>query len=146
MSLFHQISKLLSGENDRLSVDVIGMAKGEIKVRISPDLGPTPSNASDEEVEIRALMASPLTVTGRPEEVDQLLEEHLSKRVQVQQIGADALNTLSAKMVTAAKKASSATPKADTKSNADSSAEPPSGTETAAPAEPTKAPSIEDSF
>lgn len=146
MSLFKQLDTLLTGENDRLHCEITAVKGGGIQVRITPDLGATPSNASVEEVNIRALMATPITVSGQPDEVDALLSEHLAKRAPIQVAGSDSLNALAAKMADATKKAEAAQPsKAAPTSKAEAAAEPPKEPEEVAPKQ-TKAPSLEDSF
>lgn len=149
MTLFTRIAQLVSGEGDRLHCEIIGAQDGQIKVRVTPDLGPTPSNATDEEAELRALMATPITVTGTPEEVDTLLDEHLAKRAPMQAGGADALSVLSAKMAEAAQKAKEAKPAAKSSGGssikAAAAAAPAKAKEEQAP-KPTKAPTLDDSF
>lgn len=146
MSLFKQLDMLLTGENDRLQCEISAVKGGGIKVRITPDLGATPSNASDEEINIRALLATPITVSGQPDEVDALLAEHLAKRAPVQVAGSDSLNALAAKMADATKKAETAQPTKPAKSSkAEAAAEPLREPEGVEPRQ-TKAPSLDDSF
>lgn len=151
MSLFTRLSQLASSEGSRLTLEITGAGNGQIKVRVTPDLGPTPSNATDEEVTLRALMATPITILGTPEEADTLLTEQLEKRTPIQASGASALNDLAAKMAAATQKAQAVKPSAKTaatepaataKAEA-SEAKPKAPAETA---EPVKAPTLDDGF
>ena len=144
MSLFAKIAQLSSRKGDRISFEVSFLGNNEIRVMATPDLGPTPSNATDEEVELRAALASPLTITGTPEEVDTLLTEHLMRRQAVQREGVTALASLEARIKQASEKAGKADPtKAATKT-----AKATKSATAAAPADPVpeKAPTLEDSF
>lgn len=152
MSLFQQLDTLLTGENDRLQCEITALKEGGIQVRITPDLGATPSNATDEEINLRALMATPITVSGQPDEVDALLEEHLAKRAPIQVAGAGTIDALAAKMADATKKAEAAKPAKSTKaetpakgSKAEAAAQPPKEREEVEPKQ-TKAPTLDDSF
>lgn len=149
MTLFTRLSQLILRQGDRLHFELIGSEEAQIKVLITPDLGPTPTNASDEELNLRTLLATPITITGKPEEVDSLLNEHLAKRAAIQRNGVDALNALSAKMAEAAKQASNAKPAKSEKpgksAKAAAAEAPPSPKEEVKPT-PVKAPSLTDSF
>lgn len=143
MSLFSRLAKLSSREGDRLQFEMVGTSNNEIRVRVTPDLGPTPENASDEEIELRTLMATPITISGTPAEVDELLSEYLDKRVETQTVGADALATLTEKMAQAAHNAKAAKPSA---ASAKATTPKAKKSESKAPEGPAKAPTLEDSF
>lgn len=140
MSLFARIAQLTAEKDDRLHVEIVGLKGGEIRVRMSPDFGPTPSNASNEEAELRALLSTPITITGTPSEVDAALSEHMDNRAPIQASGMDALGALQAKMATATSKAKQATPSAAATGGA--------GAKPAEkkPTKPAKAPTLADSF
>lgn len=147
---FEKLSSIFQGEGTRLVCEVVEAGSGEITVRITPDLGATPSNASEEEANLRALLAVPMTLTGTPAEVDGMLDEHLSKRAPIQKSGSDALAGLASKVAKATEAANSAKPKAAPKQGGEASADSTSGSqESSSPsqsAEPEKAPSLDDSF
>lgn len=143
MTLFTRLSQISSGEGTSIGIEMLGGKDGQVKVRISPELGPTPANATEEEAQLRALMAAPLTLMGTPEEIDDLLTKRLSERAPIQASGAEALNSLAAKMAAASKQAQDykAAP-----AKTDSDTSDPAVSATPAPKEPTKAPTLDDSF
>lgn len=152
MSFFKRISTLIATKGNRLHIEIVGIEDGQIRVRVTPDLGAVPENASTEEAELRALLSIPLTLVGTPEEVDQLLEQHINQRAEPQAVGLAALSNLTEKMTAAADKAASAKPAAST---AGKSAKKVAATDTAtdtvtakAPVSeaPAKAPTLDSSF
>lgn len=74
-----QLSKLVSTPGSRVHFEVIHAGDGQIRVRVTPELGPTPDNASDEEVQLRAAMGMALTMSGTPEEIEQKLAARMNE-------------------------------------------------------------------
>ena len=71
-------SAISSNPNKRILIEVAGAGEGRIRVIITPDVGEVPDDASSEMAQVYALMARPLVVTGKPEEVESALAAKLA--------------------------------------------------------------------
>lgn len=87
MTLFSRIARFSTQAGSRSHFEMVGLGDDRIRVLITPDLGPCPSNASEQELQVREILGRPVTIVGTPEEIDLLLEERLNKRVVVQDKG-----------------------------------------------------------
>lgn len=116
MSLFTRLATALNAKGARLDFEMVALDDSDqVRVRVTPNLGACPDNATDEEHQLRAVMGAPLTITGTPEEVDAALEERLAERMDVQAQGVTALSALREKMNAATQAADKAKPGAKAK-------------------------------
>ena len=66
---------------------------------------------------MRAHLSSPLTIPGTAQGIDDVLEQRLMERLEIQDVGINALNELHKKMSAAAAAAEKAKPKASAKAS-----------------------------
>ncbi|MGE8065172.1 PRTRC system protein E [Pseudomonas sp. NPDC089569] len=111
-TFFQAVASVLS-VNTSATIEVQGLGDGQIKVIYTPNLGPTPHNASDEVVSLRAAICKPMVVAGPADEVEDAFGEHIKKKAavvtrglsildEIERIGAAALATAKAKAPVAA--------------------------------------------
>lgn len=111
MTLFTRLATALNAKGARLDFEMVAMDDaGKIRLRVTPNLGACPDNATDEEQQLRALLGAPLTIAGTPEEVDEALAERLNERMAIQAEGTEALSALREKMAAAAEASKKAKP------------------------------------
>jgi PRTRC genetic system protein E len=115
MSLFTLLSRALNAKGSRLDFEMIAIGDGQLRIRMTPNLGPTPENATKEELQLRAYLATPMTLNGTAEGIEELLEQKLKERLDAQNIGVPALNRLQEKMLAASAAADNAQPAASAK-------------------------------
>ena len=108
--MFEQLAKALPQDGSRLTFEIIRVSADQIRVRSTPDLGACPSNASDEEVMLHAAIACPLTMTGTPGEVSQLLQSRLAEQRAVVDEGVASIQALRQKLEAAKANAEKAKP------------------------------------
>lgn len=125
MTFFTDISKAITSEGKRIHVEISGVAGGQIRAIITPELGAVPEKASPEVVRVYGLMARPMIVTGEPAEVEAALAAKMQGMRHVLDAGEDALLALAEITNTAKEKATTTeAPTEDAKdSDADKSAE-----------------------
>ena len=148
MATFTELAAALTTKGARLDMEMVALGDGRFQVRITPNLGPCPINASDEEVQVRSLMGVPMTLTDTPDEIDEALHERITQHLEVQAVGVSALDAYREKMSKAADAAKKATPKNSASNGKSSTAK---GSSQDQPADEgkvqrndTKAPSLED--
>lgn len=112
MALFTELAQALTTKGTRIHAELVALGDGQFQARLTPDLGPCPDNASAEEVNLRSLLGSPLTITGTAEEMDAALSARIAERMVTQNMGMSALNDLHARMSKASEAAAKAKPKA----------------------------------
>lgn len=108
--MFEQLAKALPQDGSRLTFEIIRVSADQIRVRSTPDLGACPSNASDEEVMLHAAIACPLTMTGTPSEVSQLLQSRLAEQRALVDEGVASIQALRQKLDAAKANAEKAKP------------------------------------
>jgi PRTRC genetic system protein E len=112
MSLFTRLAQALNAKGARLDFEMVALGDGHYRAMMTPNLGACPENASDEERQLRALLASPLTISGTASDIDEALEQRLAERIAIQNEGLASLDALREKMKAAAAAAEKAKPKA----------------------------------
>lgn len=117
MSLFTRLATALNAKGARLDMEMVALGEGQYRVRVTPNLGACPDNATDEERQLRAHLSSPLTIPGTAQGIDDVLEQRLMERLEIQDVGINALNELQKKMSAAAAAAEKAKPKASGKAS-----------------------------
>jgi len=117
MSLFTRLATALNAKGARLDMEMVALGDGQYRVRITPNLGACPENATDEERQLRAHLSTPLTIPGTAQGIDDVLEQRLMNRLEIQDVGINALNELHKKMSAAAAAAEKAKPKASAKAS-----------------------------
>ncbi|MHC5195169.1 PRTRC system protein E [Pseudomonas frederiksbergensis] len=106
-TFFQAVASVL-GANTSATIEVQGLGEGQIKVIYTPNLGPTPHNASDDVVNLRAAICKPMVVAGTADEVECAFAEHIQKKAvavnrglsmldEIERIGAAALASAKAK-------------------------------------------------
>ncbi len=106
-TFFQAVASVLTA-NTSATIEVQGLGDGQIKVIYTPNLGPTPNNASDEVVNLRAAICKPMVVAGLADEVEEAFVEHIKKKAvvvtrglsmldEIERIGAAALASAKAK-------------------------------------------------
>ncbi|MGF6282026.1 PRTRC genetic system protein E [Pseudomonas frederiksbergensis] len=100
-TFFQAVASVL-GANTSATIEVQGLGEGQIKVIYTPNLGPTPHNASDDVVNLRAAICKPMVVAGTANEVEDAFVEHIKMKAvavtrglsmldEIERIGAAAL-------------------------------------------------------
>lgn len=143
MSLFSRIARFSTHPGSRSHFEMVGLGDDRIRVLITPDLGPCPSNASEEELQVREILSRPVTVTGTPEEIDLLIEERMNNRVVVQDKGMVDLARIQSDLEKVGKEVAAKSVGTATESNMGEKEVP---TSVPAPAPTVKARSIRDGF
>jgi PRTRC genetic system protein E len=92
-TFFQAVASILTAGNNAI-IEVQGLGDGQIKVVYTPNLGPTPQNASVEEVNLRAAIAKPLVVAGPADEVEADLMGHLKSKAAVVSRGLSMLDEI----------------------------------------------------
>lgn len=121
-TFFTAISQAVTGANKRINVDIEGLSEGRIKVLLSANLGPTPENACDSEIKLRAAIAMPLLVSGTAEEVEAALYQRVRSHALAINEGAamlEQIRSLGSKAVEEAKQSSIKAPVAVSKGEDD---------------------------
>lgn len=106
-TFFHAVASVLTANTSAI-IEVQGLGEGQIKVIYTPNLGPTPHNASDDVVNLRAAICKPMVVAGPADEVEDAFAEHIKKKAvavtrglsmldEIERIGAAALAGAKAK-------------------------------------------------
>lgn len=106
-TFFQAVASVLTA-NTSATIEVQGLGEGQIKVIYTPNLGPTPHNASDDVVNLRAAICKPMVVAGPADEVEDAFAEHIKKKAvavtrglsmldEIERIGAAALASAKAK-------------------------------------------------
>ncbi|MFG0337686.1 PRTRC system protein E [Pseudomonas sp. zjy_13] len=91
-------------------VEINGVGDGKIKLIYSPEIGPTPDNASDEVIKLRSAISRPLIITGTPDEVELAFAQKIEESAHVVKRGLSALDEierLSSAAITAARSSKS---------------------------------------
>ncbi|MDF9779153.1 PRTRC system protein E [Pseudomonas baetica] len=110
-TFFQAVASVLTA-NTSATIEVQGLGEGQIKVIYTPNLGPTPHNASDDVVNLRAAICKPMVVAGTADEVEDAFCEHIKKKAvavtrglsmldEIERIGAAALANANAKATAA---------------------------------------------
>lgn len=92
-------------------VEINGVGDGKIKLIYTPEIGPTPDNASDEIIKLRSAISRPLIITGTPEEVERAFAQKVEDSAKVVKRGLSALDEierLSSSAISAARSSTSA--------------------------------------
>lgn len=112
-TFFQAVASVLTA-NTSATIEVQGLGDGQIKVIYTPNLGPTPHNASDEVVSLRAAICKPMVVAGPADEVEDAFGEHIKKKAAVVTRGLSMLDEIerigAAALASAKAKAPAATP------------------------------------
>lgn len=98
-------------------VEINGVGDGKIKLIYTPEIGPTPDNASDEIIKLRSAISRPLIITGTPEEVERAFAQKVEDSAKVVKRGLSALDEierLSSSAISAARSSTSAASPAPT--------------------------------
>lgn len=99
----------------KATVQLEGLADGNIKLMYTPEIGPTPENASEAVVQLRAAISKPMVVSGAPAEIEEAFATLISSKAAVVARGLSALDEierLASAAVGEAKAKPSATPPA----------------------------------
>lgn len=99
----------------KANIQLQGMGDGNIKLMYTPDIGPTPENASEAVVQLRAAISKPMVVTGTPMEIEEAFANLIGDKSAVVARGLSALDEierLAASAVAEAKAKPSAKPAA----------------------------------
>lgn len=111
MATFTELAAALTTKGSRLDMEVVALGEDQFRVRITPNLGECPTNASAEEIQLRNLLGVPLTLSGTAPDLDEALHARLTERLEVQEQGLSAMDTLRENMSKAAEAAKKAKPK-----------------------------------
>ena len=134
--MIQELAKALTQQGSRLHFEMCNAGEGSIRVRVTPDLGPAPSDASDEEIQLRAAITSPLSITGSPAEVEASLANHLGQQREIVAEGVASISALRERLNAATAKAQQAKPSAGNKGSKASSPATPSASQTKADTAP----------
>lgn len=78
----------------KATVELHGLGDGKIKLLYTPDIGPTPENASEAVVQLRSAIAKPMVVSGTPEEIEEAFAELIASKSAVVRRGLSALDEI----------------------------------------------------
>lgn len=78
----------------KATVQLHGLANGQVQLIYTPDIGPTPENASEAQVNLRAAIAKPLVITGTPVEIEEAFAERIGEKAEVVKRGQQALDEI----------------------------------------------------
>lgn len=76
------------------TIDLQGLAGGRVKLTYTPNIGPTPDNASADIINLRSAMARPFVVSGTAEEIEAAFADRVASSAQVVQRGLTALDEI----------------------------------------------------
>jgi PRTRC genetic system protein E len=81
-TFFQAVASVLTAGNNAI-IEVQGLGEGQIKVIYTPNLGPTPDNASIEVVNLRAAIAKPMVIAGTADDIESSLVNHIKQKAAV---------------------------------------------------------------
>ena len=111
-SIIHAAAAVLQ-EGLGATIDLQGLAGGRVKLTYTPNIGPTPDNASADIINLRSAMARPFVVSGTADEIEAAFADRVASSAQVVQRGLTALDEIERLASAAVEKArSKATPAA----------------------------------
>lgn len=109
-SIIHAAAAVLQ-EGLGATIDLQGLAGGRVKLTYTPNIGPTPDNASADIINLRSAMARPFVVAGTADEIEAAFADRVASSAQVVQRGLSALDEIERLASAALEKArSKATP------------------------------------
>lgn len=127
MSLFARLATALNAKGARLDFEMVALGDGQYRVMMTPNLGACPENASDEERQLRALISTPMTISGSAGDIDDALLERLAEKAPITQSGVDGIDRLRKQMNDALAAAEKAKPKAASKAAPTATVKPSAG-------------------
>ncbi|MCU9528511.1 PRTRC system protein E [Pseudomonas mosselii] len=78
----------------KATVQLEGLADGNIKLIYTPEIGPTPENASEAVVQLRAAISKPMVVSGAPAEIEEAFANLIASKAAVVARGLSALDEI----------------------------------------------------
>ncbi|HDS0957080.1 TPA: PRTRC system protein E [Pseudomonas putida] len=78
----------------KATVQLEGLADGNIKLMYTPEIGPTPKNASEAVVQLRAAISKPMVVSGAPAEIEEAFANLIASKAAVVARGLSALDEI----------------------------------------------------
>lgn len=78
----------------KASIQLEGLGNGVVKLVYTPDIGPTPDNASESVVLLRAAIAKPMIVSGTPEEIEEAFADLIAAKSKGVSRGLSALDEI----------------------------------------------------
>lgn len=92
-SIIHAAAAVLQ-EGLGATIDLQGLAGGRVKLTYTPNIGPTPDNASADIINLRSAMARPFVVAGTVDEIEAAFADRVASSAQVIQRGLSALDEI----------------------------------------------------
>lgn len=93
-TFFSVMASALAGTQHRVNVAIETASAAALKVMVTADLGPTPEQASEQEVLLRAAMCRPLILVGSAAEIEEALMKRLTQHVQALNEGMNLLDEI----------------------------------------------------
>jgi len=94
MSTFLQSVGAVLTTGLKATVQLEGLADGNIKLMYTPEIGPTPENASEAVVQLRAAISKPMVVSGAPAEIEEAFANLIASKAAVVARGLSALDEI----------------------------------------------------
>lgn len=78
----------------KASIQIEGLGNGAVKLIYTPEIGPTPENASEAVIQLRAAISKPMVVSGTPEEIESAFADLIANKAAVVGRGLGALDEI----------------------------------------------------